>query len=63
MFCIMMRLSGIASWFIYLFEHDLFGKPVSTFPEHALMSEELVPIFHALAAQFNPQTARRRTVP
>jgi RES domain-containing protein len=23
---------------IYLFEHDLFGKPVSTFPDHALMA-------------------------
>jgi hypothetical protein len=21
---------------IFLFEHDLFGKPVSTFPDHAL---------------------------
>jgi hypothetical protein len=21
---------------VYLFEHDLFGKPVSTFPDHAL---------------------------
>jgi hypothetical protein len=23
---------------IFLFEHDLFGKPVSTFPDHALMT-------------------------
>jgi hypothetical protein len=24
------------SRFIFLFEHDLFGKPASTFPDHAL---------------------------
>jgi hypothetical protein len=24
------------SRFIFLFAHDLFGKPVSTFPDHAL---------------------------
>src|SRR5947207_6300493 len=27
-----------ASKFALLFEHDLFGKPVSTFPDHALSS-------------------------
>jgi hypothetical protein len=32
-----MRLNGIASYLIPLFEHDLFGKPVSTFPDHALV--------------------------
>jgi hypothetical protein len=25
-----------------LFEHDLFGKPVSTFPDHALIRNVLV---------------------
>jgi hypothetical protein len=33
---IMMRFYEIAS--IALFEHDLFGKPASTFPDHALKS-------------------------
>jgi len=32
---IMMRLNRIMIW-CFLFEHDLFGKPVSTFPDHAL---------------------------
>jgi hypothetical protein len=27
---------GSASRSSFLFEHDLFGKPVSTFPDHAL---------------------------
>ncbi len=27
----------ISSRSIFLFEHDLFGKPVPTFPDHALM--------------------------
>jgi hypothetical protein len=25
-----------------LFEHDLFGKPVSTFPDHALIGQRLI---------------------
>jgi len=29
---------GLASRFSFLFEHDLFGKPVSTFPDHALIA-------------------------
>jgi hypothetical protein len=35
-----LKLHGIwlksPSRFSFLFEHDLFGKPVSTFPDHAL---------------------------
>src|SRR5450755_4835339 len=27
---------------IFLFEHDLFGKPVPTFPDHALMARILI---------------------
>jgi hypothetical protein len=27
---------------IFLFEHDLFGKPVSTFPDHALPARGIV---------------------
>src|SRR5712692_914506 len=28
---------------IFLFEHDLFGKPVPTFPDHALEQAQLLP--------------------
>jgi hypothetical protein len=31
-----MSLDGIAITLYLLFAHDLFGKPVSTFPDHAL---------------------------
>src|SRR5438034_9218899 len=32
----------------FLIEHDLFGKPVSTFPDHALASRGHEPMFQAL---------------
>jgi len=34
---IMMRSNRSHHDLISLFEHDLFGKPVSTFPDHALV--------------------------
>jgi hypothetical protein len=30
-----------------LFEHDLFGKPVPTFPDHASSVELVLPLEHA----------------
>src|SRR6267154_3732561 len=37
------RPSPISSRFIFLFGHDLFGKPVPTFPDHALESRRKAP--------------------
>ena len=36
-------ITNVASSVILLFEHDLFGKPVSTFPDHALARTGLAP--------------------
>jgi hypothetical protein len=33
----------MSSRFIFLFKHDLYGKPVSTFPDHALKSRHGAP--------------------
>src|SRR6516162_11692301 len=47
----MMRLSRNISCSSSLFEHDLFGKPVSTFPDHALVHLP-VPLQRMLALAF-----------
>jgi hypothetical protein len=37
---------------IPLFEHDLFGKPVSTFPDHALRTRLPIKIRHRVLKLF-----------
>src|SRR5260370_40319262 len=36
---------------IFLFEHDLFGKPVSTFPDHAVGGVDTYRIHNMMAAR------------
>src|SRR6266404_3860304 len=48
--------------YTFLFEHDLFGKPVPTFPDHALNPRhhhvfDLDIFFHAEMRAFAPQAA------
>jgi len=50
----MMRLQGSHHDLIFLFEHDLFGKPASTFPDHAL---EALPFFRHQLTEFTFKTA------
>jgi hypothetical protein len=45
---------------IFLFEHDLFGKPVPTFPDHAPMPRILIAKPDATFAEHTNQPANRR---
>jgi len=49
------------SRFRSLMEHDLFGKPVSAFPDHALVSESRRPAW--IAGSSNAKTALRALCP
>jgi hypothetical protein len=51
------RLKRDGNWpsrFSFLFEHDLFGKPVSTFPDHALACECLMMKLESLKVSDRP---------
>src|SRR5262249_3995161 len=50
---------GLASRSSFLFEHDLFGKPVSTFPDHALDRIVLRPARRRLGARRRFRSRRR----
>jgi hypothetical protein len=49
---ILNQLVEPGSGVIFLFEHDLFGKPVSTFPDHALKRTESRHVFGRIVVGF-----------